>query len=68
MVYNASGYLPSGIFTEPLRQMDEAWGDETVMPKLSVNALIGLMSCDTNIVYKHFCSTMPEDAPPEATL
>ena len=38
------------------------------MSKLCVNALIGLMPCDTNIVYKHFCSTTPEDAPPEATL
>ena len=48
-------------FDEPLKEMTEAWEDENLAKK-SINAMIGIMSIDHNIVYTHKCSTLQDDA------
>ena len=59
--FSACGHLPSGIFDEPLNKMTEAWQDESLAKK-SINAMIGIMSIDHNLLYTHKCSTLQDDA------
>eukprot|EP00969_Alexandrium_andersonii_P199632 8817986-Alexandrium_andersonii.AAC.1 len=47
----ASAHYPADVFRRPLRLMEEAWED-SLLAKLSVNALIGLWCLDDAFNYR----------------
>jgi len=47
----ATGQIPPNCLAEPLRIMEEAWGENKDMAKLSINQLIGLWATDSNQIY-----------------
>ena len=48
---SATGKLPPKCLSEPLKIMEEAWGDEEHLAKLSVNMMIGLWASDAQCLY-----------------
>ena len=64
----ATAHLPASILAEPLEKMEEAWGDNCVLAKLSVNSLIGLWAIDEASTLKVQTSTREDDAPRQGCL
>jgi hypothetical protein len=58
---SATGKIPPACLSEPLRVMEEAWGDETYLAKLSINSCIGLWAKDSHYVYHVKTSQDPVD-------
>ncbi len=58
---HATGRIPPECLAEPLRQMEEAWGEHTDLAKLSVNQMIGLWASDPTHVFHVKTSLDPCD-------
>lgn len=48
---SSTGRVPPECLAEPLKQMEEAWGDQEDLAKLSVNQMIGLWASDATQVF-----------------
>ena len=64
----ATAHLPASLLAEPLEIMENAWRDEEVLAKLSVNSFIGLWAIDEASVLKVRTSSREDDAPREGCL
>ena len=64
----ATAHLPANILAEPLERMEQAWLDNSVLAKLSVNSLIGLWAIDEASTLKVQTSTREDDAPRQGCL
>ena len=57
---SSTGRVPPQCLAEPLRQMEEAWGEQD-LAKLSINQMIGLWASDADRVYHVKSSKDPVD-------
>ena len=57
----ATAHVPPECLEEPLKVMQEAWGEEQHLAKLSVNAMVGLWASDTQHTYSVRTSNSEED-------
>jgi len=64
----ATSHLPASILAEPLEKMEQAWRDNCMLAKLSVNSLIGLWAIDEASTLKVQTSTREDDAPRQGCL
>jgi hypothetical protein len=58
---NATGKVPPECLSEPLRVMEEAWGDQQDLAKLSINQMIGLWASDATQLFHVKTSSDPCD-------
>jgi Cdc6-like AAA superfamily ATPase len=58
---SSTGRVPPQCLAEPLRQMEEAWGEQEDLAKLSINQMIGLWASDADRVYHVKSSKDPVD-------
>ncbi len=58
----ATSHIPKECLLEPLRIMEEAWGDARDLAKFSVNALVGLWATTNLHTYSVVTSSSPCDA------
>ena len=64
----ATAHRPASILAEPLEKMEQAWRDNCMLAKLSVNSLIGLWAIDEASTLKVQTSTREDDAPRQGCL
>ena len=61
--YHATAHVLARCVEEPLRKMEESWGDEATHRKLSVNMMVGLWASERDAVYSVKTSSSAADAP-----
>ena len=66
----ATDHYPAHVFQRALNLMEQAWTEiwsDPLLPKLSVNAMIGTWCLDKSFDYKVISSAHDGDCPPEAS-
>ena len=57
----ATGMIPSNCLSEPLKIMEDAWGEHMDLAKELINAMIGLWANDSQYMYHVKTSRDPSD-------
>ena len=61
--FSSAAHAPHNILQQPLSIMEEAWGEDKVLAKMSVNQMIGLWATDRTTVYSVKTTRNSLDAP-----